>query len=139
FGSSSRVYERSDAKLGMTPGEYRSGGEGVEISYATFETRLGPMTIGATDRGICYLQFCSSAKELQKEFPAAVVRETEGRSGELQKWGKVIAEFLGGEMPLAPGGTPFQMQVWDFLRTIPRGETRSYSEVAEGIGKPSAV
>src|SRR5258708_17124748 len=57
FGSSSRVYERADDKLGMTPGEYRAGGRGVEISYAAFPTALGDMLIGATDRGICFLAF----------------------------------------------------------------------------------
>ena len=133
------MYERSDAKLGMTPGEYRSGGRGVEISYATFETGLGPMMIGATNRGICFLQFGASVEDLRREFPAAEVRETEGEKSELRKWGNSIAEFLRGEFPLAPSGTAFQMQVWDFLRTIPRGETRSYSEVAAGIGHPAAV
>src|SRR5713226_6076211 len=135
FGSSSRVYERSDTKLGMTPGEYRTGGRGVEISYATFETSLGPMLIGATDRGICFLQFGASLEDLRREFPAAEVRETEGRSDELKKWTRTIAKFLESDLPLAPAGTPFQMQVWDYLRRIPRGETRSYSEVAAGIRK----
>jgi len=139
FGSSSRVYERSDAKLGMTPGEYRMAGRGVEISYTTFETVLGPMLIGATDRGICFLQFGATVEDLRREFPAAVVRETQVRSEQLRKWGRTIAEFVDSDLPLAPFGTPFQMQVWEFLRKIPRGETRSYSEVATGIGQPSAV
>src|SRR3954462_11698452 len=91
FGSSSRVYERSDSKLGMTPGEYRMSGRGVEISYATFQTTLGTMLIGATDRGICFLQFGAAVEDLRREFPAAVVRETEGRSDQLQKWARTIA------------------------------------------------
>jgi AraC family transcriptional regulator of adaptative response/methylated-DNA-[protein]-cysteine methyltransferase len=123
----------------MTPGEYRSGGRGVEISYARFETALGPMLIGATDRGICFLQFGASVKDLRGEFPHAAVKETEGPSAQLRQWGEAIASFLQSDLPLAPSGTPFQMQVWDFLRTIPRGETRTYSEVAAGIGRPSAV
>jgi AraC family transcriptional regulator of adaptative response/methylated-DNA-[protein]-cysteine methyltransferase len=139
FGSSSRVYERSDAKLGMTPGEYRAGGRGVEISYATFETPLGQMLIGATDRGICFLQFDACVEDLRREFPAATVTESHGKRDELRRWGREIAKFLAGDFPLAPAGTPFQMQVWEFLRSIPRGETRTYSDVAEGIGRASSV
>jgi AraC family transcriptional regulator, regulatory protein of adaptative response / methylated-DNA-[protein]-cysteine methyltransferase len=139
FGSSSRVYERADAKLGMTPGEYRAGGRGVEISYARFQTALGPMLIGATDRGICFLQFGASLADLRREFPHAEVNETESHSPQLKQWSRAIGRFLEGDFPLAPSGTPFQMQVWNFLRTIPRGETRTYREIAEGIGRPSAV
>ena len=138
FGSSSRVYERSDAKLGMTPGEYREGGRGVEISFAEFPTRLGPMTVGATDRGICFLQFDAEADAIQREFPAARIREAAPRE-QLREWGRRIAEFVGGEFPLALSGTAVQMKVWEYLRKIPAGETRTYSEVAAGIGRPKAV
>jgi AraC family transcriptional regulator of adaptative response/methylated-DNA-[protein]-cysteine methyltransferase len=139
FGSSSRVYERADGKLGMTPGEYRDGGRGVEISYAKFETSLGPMLIGATDRGICFLQFGAEVDDLRREFPRAAIGESGGRPEQLREWSSQIATFLAGDLPLAPVGTPFQMQVWQFLRTIPSGETRTYREVAAGIGRPSAT
>jgi AraC family transcriptional regulator of adaptative response/methylated-DNA-[protein]-cysteine methyltransferase len=139
FGSSSRVYERSTPRLGMTPGEYRAGGRGVEISYARFETNLGPVLIGATDRGICFLQFGASVEDLRREFPRAEIKQTEGPSSQLREWSRAIATFTGGDFPLAPAGTPFQMQVWEFLRTIPRGETRTYAQVAAGIGRPSAA
>jgi AraC family transcriptional regulator of adaptative response/methylated-DNA-[protein]-cysteine methyltransferase len=75
FGSGSRVYERVDTRLGMTPREYRKGGAGVEISYASSPTPLGTMMIAATDRGLCSLQFGESEAELlaglKKEYPAA--------------------------------------------------------------------
>jgi AraC family transcriptional regulator of adaptative response/methylated-DNA-[protein]-cysteine methyltransferase len=138
FGSSSRVYERSDEKLGMTPGEYRAGGRGVEISYAAFPTRLGEMLIGATDRGICFLQFGVGVEDLQREFPAASLREAP-RGEQLREWGRRIGEFVGGEFPVTLAGTAFQKKVWEFLCGIPRGETRSYAEVAAGIGQPSAI
>jgi len=57
FGSTSRVYERVDTRLGMTPSEYRAGGARVEITHATIHTRLGLLTIGATDRGLCFVEF----------------------------------------------------------------------------------
>lgn len=138
FGSSSRVYERAGSRLGMTPGEYRAGGCGVEISYASFTTPLGAMLIGATDRGICYLQFGATADDLRREFPAAVLRESTA-GGQLREWARRIAEFVDGELPVALAGTPFQMKVWEFLRGIPRGETRTYAQVAQGIGRAGAV
>jgi AraC family transcriptional regulator of adaptative response/methylated-DNA-[protein]-cysteine methyltransferase len=138
FGSSSRVYERADTKLGMTPGEYRTGGRGVEISYATFPTPLGDMLLGATDRGICFLQFGAGVEALRTEFPAASLREAAPQE-QLREWAKRIAEFVGSDFPLALTGTPFQMKVWDFLRSIPRGETRTYAQVAAAIGRKSAV
>jgi AraC family transcriptional regulator of adaptative response/methylated-DNA-[protein]-cysteine methyltransferase len=138
FGSSSRVYERADGKLGMTPGEYRAGGRGVEISYAAFPTPLGEMLIGATDRGICFLGFGASVEELRREFPAATLREA-AQGEQLREWGRRIGEFVVGDFPVALDGTAFQMRVWDFLRSIPAGETRSYSDVAAGIGRPGAV
>jgi AraC family transcriptional regulator of adaptative response/methylated-DNA-[protein]-cysteine methyltransferase len=137
FGSPSRVYERAE-KLGMTPGEYRAGGRGLEISYARFPTALGAMLIGATDRGICFLQFHAGVEDLSREFPGAQLREA-AAGDQLREWARRIAEFVGGEFPLALSGTPFQMKVWDFLRTIPSGQTRSYSQVAQAIGKPDAV
>jgi AraC family transcriptional regulator, regulatory protein of adaptative response / methylated-DNA-[protein]-cysteine methyltransferase len=138
FGSSSRVYERAHAKLGMTPGEYRAGGRGVEISYATFPTPLGEMLIGATDRGICFLQFDAGVEALRREFPAASLRQAAPREP-LREWSARIAQFVGSDFPVALTGTPFQMKVWEFLQAIPRGETRSYAQVAAAIGHKSAV
>jgi len=138
FGSSSRVYERASTRLGMTPGEYRSGGRGVAISYAAFPTALGEILIGATDRGICYLQFGATVDDLRREFPSADLREAES-GAQLREWGRRIWSFVGCDLPLALSGTPFQMKVWEYLAGIPRGETRTYAEVAAGIGRPQAV
>ena len=75
FGSTSRVYERVDSRLGMTPSEYRAGGGHVEITHVTVHTRLGLLTIGATDRGLCFIQFGDSQDELaaalRREYPSA--------------------------------------------------------------------
>ena len=72
FGSGSRVYEKADGQLGMTPSEYRSGGKGLTISYASGRTPLGLLMIGATDRGICFLQFGDSDRALQAELAPPV-------------------------------------------------------------------
>jgi AraC family transcriptional regulator of adaptative response/methylated-DNA-[protein]-cysteine methyltransferase len=162
FGSSSRVYERADTRLGMTPNQYRRGGEGVQITYASEQTALGRMMIGATDRGICFLQFGESQDELvaalRKEYPQAQVEamvEPMGKAmgkamgeqpgSQFRVWMEALQNHLAGhagaahEIPLDIRATAFQMRVWNYLQTIPAGHVQSYREVASGIGRPSAV
>ncbi len=149
FGSSSRVYERVDTRLGMTPGEYRRGGRGVSITYATVESPLGLMLIGATDRGICSLQFGDSREALveglRKEYPAAELRPIEEpRPAEFEAWIEALRAHLEGsrpklDLPLDIRASAFQMRVWNYLQSIPYGEVQSYSEVAAGTGQPSAT
>jgi AraC family transcriptional regulator of adaptative response/methylated-DNA-[protein]-cysteine methyltransferase len=149
FGSSSRVYERVDTRLGMTPSQYRRGGRGVAISYAASQTPLGLMLIGATDRGICFIQFGDSEKSLREqlvaEYPEAKhAPMSEAQSALFSRWMRALAAYLDGnrtglDLPLDVRGTAFQMRVWRYLQTIPRGEVQSYAEVARGIGRPTAA
>ncbi len=78
YGSSSRVYERSDAHLGMTPKQYRDGGSNLIITYTTVDSPAGKIMLAATDRGICFVQFGRSPQELlkalEKEYPAGSTR-----------------------------------------------------------------
>jgi AraC family transcriptional regulator, regulatory protein of adaptative response / methylated-DNA-[protein]-cysteine methyltransferase len=149
FGSGSRVYEKADGQLGMTPSEYRSGGKGLTISYASGRTPLGLLMIGATDRGICFLQFGDSDRalqaELRRQFPAAAVQPMPATHEEqFESWMAALNRHLRGleprlDLPLDVRGTAFQLIVWRYLQKVPYGEIRSYSEVAEAIGKPSAA
>jgi AraC family transcriptional regulator of adaptative response/methylated-DNA-[protein]-cysteine methyltransferase len=149
FGSGSRVYERVDTRLGMTPRQYRKGGAGVEISYASSPTPLGTMMIAATDRGLCSLQFGESEAKLRaqlaSEYPAAKISPMQPqRKGQFADWMRALSEYLAGStttlaLPLDVRGTAFQMKVWSYLQRIPYGEVQSYSEVAAGIGRPQAV
>jgi AraC family transcriptional regulator of adaptative response/methylated-DNA-[protein]-cysteine methyltransferase len=149
FGSGSRVYEKADTQLGMTPSEYRSGGKGLTISYASGQTPLGLLMIGATDRGICFLQFGDNDRalqaELRRQFPAAAVQPMPGTHQEqFESWMAALNRHLRGleprlDLPLDVRGTAFQLIVWRYLQKVPYGEVRSYSEVAEAIGKPSAA
>ena len=148
YGSASRVYESSDLQLGMTPATYGAGGRGASISYVSLPTPLGPMLIGATDRGICFAQFGDPRvvrAELRREFSAADLTAVEPPlAPQLQAWTKAIAGHIetGGPSPLLPldlRATAFQIKVWNYLRTIPSGETRSYMEAAAAIGKPTAA
>jgi AraC family transcriptional regulator of adaptative response/methylated-DNA-[protein]-cysteine methyltransferase len=149
FGSGSRVYEKTDGQLGMTPSEYRSGGKGLTISYASGRTPLGLLMIGATDRGICFLQFGDSdrelAAELGRQFPAATLQSMPPTHQEqFESWMAALNRHLRGleprlDLPLDVRGSAFQLIVWRYLQKLPYGEVRSYAEVAAGIGKPSAA
>lgn len=149
FESISAVYGRLDLHLGMTPKRYRQGGQGVDISFAIGETPLGRMMIGATDRGVCYLQFGDSELELLEqlaaEYPnAAIAPMNDAGSREFKVWMGALGRYFAGgapkpEVPVDIRGTAFQKKVWDFLRSIPDGDVMSYTEVAAGIGSPNAA
>ena len=149
FGSSSRVYERSDSRLGMTPRTYRAGAKGVTITYATVETRLGQLMLGATTRGLCFLQFGDSAAQLlemlRAEYPAATLQPMQAPySQQFELWMVSLSRYLRGEhvsfdLPLDVQATAFQMKVWMYLQSIPPGTTESYARVAAATGDPKAA
>jgi AraC family transcriptional regulator, regulatory protein of adaptative response / methylated-DNA-[protein]-cysteine methyltransferase len=145
YGSPSRLYEKAPQQLGMTPGEYRRGGEGARISFAIVPTVLGRMLVAATERGLCAVRFGESAAELERnlrqEFHAATLQRDDAA---MRKYVEPLVAAVRGEnttadLPLDVRATAFQMKVWEKLRDIPRGETRSYSEIARQIGEPTAV
>ncbi len=147
FGSSSRVYENVDKNLGMTPVQYREGGKDVGISYAFAKTPLGLLLAAATDRGLCFVQFGDSVdelmKELKSEYPQAKITESVARKEEMAKWMAALTDYLQGEpavlnFPIDVKASVFQLKVWRYLQTIPRGETRTYGEVAKAIGDAGA-
>ena len=148
FGSSSRVYERADTRLGMTPKEYREGGRGIAITWAAVDSPLGVMMLGATDRGICFLQFGDSRgellAELKREYPDADLAEMRRPYGQaFGAWIEGLMAYLRTgkslDAPCDVRGTAFQMKVWNYLQGIPSGKVYSYGEVAAGIGEPKAV
>jgi AraC family transcriptional regulator, regulatory protein of adaptative response / methylated-DNA-[protein]-cysteine methyltransferase len=145
FGSSSRLYEKAPQQLGMTPGEYRRGGAGATITFAIAPTPLGRLLIAATERGLCAVRFGENATELERnlrdEFHAATLHRD---NAAMQKYIEPLLAAIRGEtttidLPLDVRATAFQMKVWETLRNIPSGETRSYSDVAREIGAPTAV
>jgi AraC family transcriptional regulator, regulatory protein of adaptative response / methylated-DNA-[protein]-cysteine methyltransferase len=148
FGSNSRVYERVDTRLGMTPTEYRAGGEHVSISYVTIQSPIGLIMIGATDRGLCFVQFGNSRTELfhrlRAEYPAGSLAEMKQPYPEqFGLWVQALVRHLNGDqqrlrLPIDVRGTAFQFRVWTYLQSIPYGEVQSYSEVAKSIRNPGA-
>lgn len=145
FGSSSRVYERSDRTLGMTPASYRRGGAGLRITYTIVESPFGKLLVGATDRGVCSVALGDSDEQLvlalRGDFPRAAVERGDDAH---RDWVEEIVGHIGGgnvglNVPLDVQGTAFQQQVWALLRRIPPGRTRSYREIATELGNPRAT
>ena len=145
FSSSSRLYTRASSELGMTPATYGRGGRGAFIKYTIVPCPLGLLLVASTDRGVCAVKLGDSdaklSSDLAKEYPSAAIhRDDSCMSAEVDQ----LLSYLEGrrpdlQLPLDIQATAFQWQVWENLRAIPYGKTRSYGEVAKMIGKPSAV
>jgi AraC family transcriptional regulator of adaptative response/methylated-DNA-[protein]-cysteine methyltransferase len=143
YGSSSRVYERAERLLGMTPASYAKGGKGAVIVYDIVDSPLERLLVAATAKGLCFLSLGNDdaelVAELKREFPQAesIARDQHSIAQSVS----VVVDFLKGliphaELPLDVRATAFQRRVWQELIAIPCGETRSYSEIAESLGLP---
>jgi AraC family transcriptional regulator of adaptative response/methylated-DNA-[protein]-cysteine methyltransferase len=147
YGSPSRVYETGAARLGMTPARYRAGGDGEDVRWSLVDTVLGQALVATTQRGICMVELGEDADaletKLRAEFPRARLQRVDaGRDEFLAPRVRAVADALAGNevrVPLALVGTAFQKRVWDALMKIPRGQTRSYAELAASLGAPRAA
>ncbi|MBK8022432.1 MAG: bifunctional DNA-binding transcriptional regulator/O6-methylguanine-DNA methyltransferase Ada [Chloroflexi bacterium] len=144
FSSDSQVYARTGDHLGMTPTAYRVGAP-VEIAFATARCPFGVLLVGMTERGICAVKLGDTSDaliaDLQAEFPAAQLCEDPEA---LHPMLTAINRYLNGEtphldLPLDIQATAFQRRVWEALRQIPYGETRTYAEIARAIDAPKAA
>lgn len=144
FSSSSRLYEDASAKLGMTPATYRKGGQGMHIRYAIRPCSLGYVLVGMTERGLCEVSLGDTPEAIEawlmRDYPAATFSRDDDALGETVA---TLVSYLNGDskqlqLPLDVQATAFQLRVWEALRGIPYGETRSYRQVAESLGAPDA-
>ena len=141
YAAPSRFYADAKQRLGMTPSAWRDGGRGETIRYVVTDSQLGPLLVAATPKGICRLTFGEDERALRRRFPNADIRADDG----------TIAEWVEGvltaidrpeaapELPIDVRGTAFQEKVWQELRKIPLGQTRSYADIAAAVGQPGAV
>ncbi|TMI88272.1 MAG: bifunctional DNA-binding transcriptional regulator/O6-methylguanine-DNA methyltransferase Ada [Bacillati bacterium ANGP1] len=145
YGSSSRLYERAPGRLGMTPATYRRGGQGMRIGYAIADSPLGRVLVASTPRGVCAVYLGDSDRALEaalaEEYPAAEIRRG---GGDADRWIGALVRHLEGhsprlDLPLDVQATAFQRRVWDELRAIPYGSTRSYGDIARRLGAPGAA
>ncbi|HUW64913.1 MAG TPA: bifunctional DNA-binding transcriptional regulator/O6-methylguanine-DNA methyltransferase Ada [Spirochaetia bacterium] len=145
YGSSSRLYEQSSRRLGMTPATYIRGGKGVKVSYTITDSPFGRLLVAATVKGVCAVSLGDSdralTESLQREYPAAEIERDEVfLRGSVES----LLAYLSGcqphlDLPLDLKVTAFRWRVYEELRAIPYGTTRSYKDVAEAIGNPKAV
>jgi AraC family transcriptional regulator, regulatory protein of adaptative response / methylated-DNA-[protein]-cysteine methyltransferase len=147
FSSSSRAYE--GAQLGMTPARFAQGGKGEKIGWCSAHSPFGWVVVGSTERGLCWLSLAATRAEaeasLRAEFPAAELRHDPSLSSLVDTALQSVRD--GSDLSVGRTqidaldlrGTVFQLRVWQALRQIPRGETRSYSEVARELGEPNAT
>ena len=145
YGSPSRVYESSPTGRGMAPATYRRGGGGVTVSFSTTRCSLGWLLVAATETGVCAVKLgddpASLEADLRRELPLATI---DSDRHVRREWVEAIARTLRGstgdlDLPLDVRGTAFQWRVWRAMQRIPTGQTRSYSDVARAIGRPTAV
>jgi AraC family transcriptional regulator of adaptative response/methylated-DNA-[protein]-cysteine methyltransferase len=148
FASTGRFYEDAPGRLGMTPTQYRAGGSDVTVQFAVGACSLGAILVAATDRGVCAIELGDDpdvlVRALQDRFHAAdLVGGDQGFEAVVARAVALVEHpelpGVAADLPLDVRGTAFQERVWQALRAIPAGETRTYAEIARAIGAPSSV
>jgi len=145
FNSNGRFYAQSKQTLGMTPTEFRSGGNRTTIRFAVSECSLGSVLVAMSGKGVCAISLGENReallRDLQDQFPKA---ELIGGDKNFERTvariiGFIEAPNIGLDLPLEIRGTAFQQKVWRALREIPPGSTVSYTEIASRLGVPKSV
>jgi AraC family transcriptional regulator, regulatory protein of adaptative response / methylated-DNA-[protein]-cysteine methyltransferase len=143
YGSSSRLYERVQGAMGMTPATYGKGGAGAAIRYAIDDSPFGRLLVATTDRGVAAVKIAGTdavlEQALRTEFHAASITREDAA---LRPAVRAVLKGIDGaaaRVPVDVAATAFQWRVWRALQAIPRGSTRTYGEIAQAIGRPSAV
>lgn len=141
YSGPSRFYQANEGRLGMAPSAWANGGKGAVIHWAVVDTSLGAMLVAATAKGVCRLSFNEGREALEARFPQAELSEGGAEFADLLNAVIAAVEAPGdfGHIPLDVKGTAFQEAVWRELQQIPKGETRTYAELAAAVGKPKAV
>ena len=144
FTSKGRLYEQS-TQLGVSPGLFRRGGQGLRIHYTIVDSQIGRVLLAATERGACAV--CMGASDdaveaaLRQDYYAADLnRDDEGMKG----WANALRSYFDGHefpryLPLDVQATAFQWKVWKEIQSIPFGQTATYSNIAKSLGEPQAT
>lgn len=142
YENASGAYADATERLGMTPGARRRGGEGENIRFAIADSSLGALLVAATDRGLCRISFDEGEADLRRHFPNAnIVPQNPDFEALVRDVVALVDDpaRTSTHLPIDVRGTAFQQAVWEVLRSIPPGETRTYAEVAAAAGRPKAV
>ena len=144
FNASSRFYEQAKNLLGMSPSDYKNGGIDQKIIYGTCSCSLGVLLVAATEYGLCWISLGDGEQEVKQELHARFPNANLGQSTEFEALLTRVRDLVEGKisdsstLPLDIIGTAFQYQVWQILMEIPPGETATYKDLAERLGKPGA-
>lgn len=144
YGSVRAFYEETGRRLGMSPSQYAAGAPELPLLWATTPSAVGLLIAVASPRGLCAVRIGSKraalVEEVEREFPAAsLCEDAEAMAGVLTALRALAVGATTTALPLDVRGTAFQASVWQALRTIPDGHTRTYTEIAAQIGRPSSV
>ena len=144
FSSRSRIYKKTPS-VGVAPGAFRRGGEGLVIEYTIIDSPLGRLLVGGTERGVCAVCLGASNEaveaSLSQDYFAADLHRNDQA---LKKWAAKFMEYFTSRpfnlnLPVDVQATAFQWRVWKEIQSIPYGQTSTYSKIASAIGKPKAV
>ncbi len=144
YQSPAPLYAEAQPRLGMQPSQYRSGGSGRRIWHCVSPCALGWLLLARTEKGVCAVRLGDDPQRLtealEREFPAAsLIAEDEPDPATRAVLDWLEDKPVSLDLPLDLRASAFQLRVWEELRRIPKGQTRTYAQVAEAIGKPSAV
>jgi AraC family transcriptional regulator of adaptative response/methylated-DNA-[protein]-cysteine methyltransferase len=145
YGSSSRLYERGNTLLGMTPSDYRKQGSGTRASFTVVDTSLGKLLVATTNLGICAVSLGDSATSLERalrqEYGLAELRRDDATLAPVVK--KIVRHIEDGTpfgaLEVDVRAHAFTRAVWRALMRIPRGQTRTYTQIAAAVGRPTAA
>ncbi len=142
LSGTSRLHDLFINIEGMTPGEYKNGGESLHINYSYAESPFGNILVASTEKGICHIAFANSEAEglkaLQQSFPNAAYKQVVDMIQQnalyifKHDWSKLE------EIKLHLKGTNFQVKVWETLLKIPAGKLSTYGNIASKLGQPNA-
>lgn len=141
LSGTSRLHDLFVRWEAMTPGDFATGGAGLQINWGWFDSPFGPALVMGTDKGICGLAFASETgadaamQDMTARWPQAKFKED---ADALKSWAEATLS-MSGDTKLHMIGAPFQLKVWEALLRVPSGHVTTYSEIAQSIGSPKAV
>jgi AraC family transcriptional regulator of adaptative response/methylated-DNA-[protein]-cysteine methyltransferase len=142
YGSVRAIYEVAARRRGITPTHYSAGAPRQELLWSAAPTAVGDVVAVATPRGLASVRIGGGdpRTQVEAEFPHAALRRDDVAMADVMLALVALAHGdVAPNLPVDVQGTAFQARVWAALREIPVGQTRTYTDVAESIGQPSAV
>lgn len=143
YGSVRGFYEEAARRLGMTPSAYVAGAPEQVLLWSVASTPVGDILAVASPRGLASVRIGEAAaleREMRDEFGRATLQRDDAAMADVMAaLGALARGERAPDLPVDVHGTAFQARVWDALREIPSGQTRTYTQVAQAIGRPSSV